>query len=143
MSTSGSYTTYMLESARQEQERIRQEQERIQREKEEEERRIRAKYEERLRREEKERADRAHQEELNRKKAEFEQRQREALALMENQIANMRSQVEHAHHDDGGGCFALDTKVQLANSKLAEMAELQVGDLVLSNVKNNHLEFSE
>ncbi|RIB14727.1 AIG1 family-domain-containing protein [Gigaspora rosea] len=82
---------------RQEQERIRQEQERIQREKEEEERRIRAKYEERLRREEKERADRAHQEELNRKKAEFEQRQREALALMENQIANMRSQVEHAH----------------------------------------------
>ncbi|KAF0524721.1 GTPase imap family member 7-like [Gigaspora margarita] len=143
MSTSGSYTTDMLESARREQERIRQEQERIQREKEEEERQIRAEYEEKLRREEKERADRAHQEELNRKKAEFEQRQREALAAMENQAANMRRQVEHAHQDDGGGCFALDTKVQLANGKLVEMAELQVGDFVLSEVNNNHLKFSE
>ncbi|RHZ57037.1 hypothetical protein Glove_395g1 [Diversispora epigaea] len=40
-------------------------------------------------------------------------------------------------------CFALDTKVQLASGKLVEMVELQVGDLVLSNVKNNHVKFSE
>ncbi|CAG8557246.1 5090_t:CDS:2 [Ambispora leptoticha] len=40
-------------------------------------------------------------------------------------------------------CFALDTKVRLASGKSVEMSELQVGDLVLSNVSNNRLEFSE
>ncbi|CAG8619417.1 22320_t:CDS:10, partial [Cetraspora pellucida] len=132
ISTSGSYTTHMLELARQEQERI-------QREKQEEERRIREEHEERLRREEKERADRAHQEEINRRKEEFEQRQRESLAAMANQAAELQRQL--ANRDEG--CFALDTKVQLSNGKLIEMAGLQVGDFVLSNVKNNHLEFSE
>ncbi|CAG8556250.1 22643_t:CDS:2, partial [Racocetra persica] len=140
MGISGSYVSNMLESARQEQERIqREEQERIQREKQEEERR-RAEYEERIRREEKEKADRAYQEELNRKKAEFEQRQREELAAMTNQVTELRREVQH-HHDSG--CFALDTKVQLSSGKLVEMAELQVGDLVLSDLRNNRPEFSE
>lgn len=40
-------------------------------------------------------------------------------------------------------CFALDTKVQLASGKFIEMAELQVGDRVCSNVKNSEFEFSE
>ncbi|CAG8838498.1 107_t:CDS:2, partial [Racocetra persica] len=34
-------------------------------------------------------------------------------------------------------CFALETKVQLANGKLVEMVELQISDLVSSDVKNN------
>ncbi|RIB03774.1 AIG1 family-domain-containing protein [Gigaspora rosea] len=134
MSTSDFYTTDMLKSARQEQERI-------QREKEEEQRRIRAEYDEKLRKEGKEQADRQFQEQLNKMTNEFEQKQNASLAALTGEIARLQQQI--ADMDKNRPCFALDTKVQLASGKLVEMAELQIGDLVLSNVKNNHLEFSE
>ncbi|CAG8538325.1 1745_t:CDS:2 [Dentiscutata heterogama] len=82
ISTPGFYTTDMLESARRDQERI-------QREKQEEERRIRTEYEERLRREGKEKADKAFQEEMIRMRNEFEQKQKNSLATITNQIAEL------------------------------------------------------
>ncbi|GES93018.1 AIG1-type guanine nucleotide-binding (G) domain-containing protein [Rhizophagus clarus] len=45
--------------------------------------------------------------------------------------------------DDGGDCFSLDTKVQLSSGKFVEMAELQIGDRICSNVRNGEKEFSE
>ncbi|CAG8728855.1 19407_t:CDS:2, partial [Dentiscutata erythropus] len=144
ISTSGYYTTESFKL-------VRQEQERIEREKQEEERKIKAEYDEKLRKEGKEKADRAYQEETNRMKIEYEQKQRDSLDAMANEMKNrfdeMKSEISNLNNKiaqlESDGCFALDTKVQLASGKLIEMAELQVGDLVLSDVKNNCLEFSE
>ncbi|CAG8582727.1 17859_t:CDS:2, partial [Cetraspora pellucida] len=58
---------------------------------------------------------------------------------LENEINELKRQLRERSQS----CFALDTKVQLASGELVEMAELQIGDLVLSGIKNNQYEFSE
>ncbi|KAF0524707.1 P-loop containing nucleoside triphosphate hydrolase protein [Gigaspora margarita] len=98
MSTSGSYTTDMLES-------VRQEQERIQREKEEEERRIRAEYEEKLRNEGKEQADSQFQEQMNKMRNEFERKQNDSLAALTREIARLQQKIEEA--EGGSKCQIL------------------------------------
>ncbi|CAJ0748077.1 16428_t:CDS:2, partial [Entrophospora sp. SA101] len=59
---------------------------------------------------------------------------------LKSQIEELKKRYKYKQTND---CFALDTKVQLASGKVIEMAELQVGDLVFSNVRNNKPEFSE
>ncbi|CAH1766078.1 11106_t:CDS:2, partial [Entrophospora sp. SA101] len=53
---------------------------------------------------------------------------------LKSQIEELKKRYKYKQTND---CFALDTKVQLASGKVIEMAELQVGDLVFSNVRNN------
>ncbi|CAB4446687.1 unnamed protein product [Rhizophagus irregularis] len=56
---------------------------------------------------------------------------------------NASSQQEVERLKKKVDCFSLDTRVQLASGKFVEMAELQVGDHICSNVRNGELEFSE
>ncbi|KAF0546315.1 P-loop containing nucleoside triphosphate hydrolase protein [Gigaspora margarita] len=93
MSTSGSYTTDMLESARKEQERI-------QREKEEEKRRIKEEYDKKLREEGKEQADRQFKEQMDKMRIEFEQKQNDSLAALTREIATLQKQIADAKDDD-------------------------------------------
>ncbi|CAG8555476.1 1653_t:CDS:2 [Ambispora gerdemannii] len=94
-----------------------------------------------------------YQETVDKIKKEFEQKEfkelrkhmaemEAKLTKMESDKSNLENQVEEMKRKKTD-CFALDTKVQLASGKLLEMAELQVGDLVLCNVRNNLVEFSE
>lgn len=86
INTQGSYTTEMLESARQVQERI-------QREKQEEEKRIREEYEENLRKEGKEKADREFQTQMNILKNKVEQKQNDSITSIVKEIANLIKQL--------------------------------------------------
>ncbi|GBC24716.1 uncharacterized protein OCT59_009312 [Rhizophagus irregularis] len=155
-----------LEQMRQEKEReeeLRRQREREwelkrQREKEEELRRQRAREEELKKQREREenlRREREKQEqqrlqEMYRRQREEAERERVRMMeeLQREQERQRRLQEErrreeerrHHHHD---GCFSLDTKVQLSSGKFIEMAKLQVGDCICSNVKNGEKEFSE
>ncbi|RHZ44648.1 hypothetical protein Glove_714g9 [Diversispora epigaea] len=148
VSTQGVYTTEAFESARQEQEKIK-------REKEEKEKRVIEQYEEKLRKEGKEIADEFYLDKIAKMKEEFEQKENhfmaetiktmkqtydDAFKKIELKVGGLQSEIKNFKSPS---CFALDTKIQLASGKLVEMSELQVGDLVLSNVSNNRLEFSE
>ncbi|CAG8649196.1 14195_t:CDS:2, partial [Acaulospora morrowiae] len=86
-------------------------------------------------------SERIHLEKLYQVKEEFNQREHEIIRSRDSEIAGLRSQIDNLRRDEG--CFALDTKVQLASGKMIEMKELQVGDYVLSDVRNNKPEFSE
>ncbi|RGB42702.1 AIG1 family-domain-containing protein [Rhizophagus diaphanus] len=68
-----------------------------------------------------------------------------AKQIEELKKKNARSQqeIEELKKKKSTDCFSLDTKVQLENGKFVEMAELQVGDRICSNVRNGELEFSE
>ncbi|CAB4446684.1 unnamed protein product [Rhizophagus irregularis] len=154
-----------LEQMRQEKEReeeLRRQREREwelkrQREKEEELRRQRAREEElkkqrereeNLRREREKQEQQRLQEMYRRQREEAE---RERVRMMEELQREQerqrrlqeerRREEERRHHHDG--CFSLDTKVQLSSGKFIEMAKLQVGDCICSNVKNGEKEFSE
>nr|CAG8575778.1 4024_t:CDS:2 [Entrophospora candida] len=128
--TRGVYTTEAFKSARREQEKI-------QRIKKQEEEQAKKQYEENLIIKGREEAER----EYNKNMAEINQNSSNSLNSLKSTIAELQSQIEELKKNQD--CFALDTKVQLASGKVIEMAELQVGDLVFSNVRNNKPEFSE
>ncbi|GES93019.1 AIG1-type guanine nucleotide-binding (G) domain-containing protein [Rhizophagus clarus] len=111
--------------------REREEYLRRQREKEEELRKQRER-EEYLRRQEQKRL-----EEL------YNERRRMLEQLQREQERERRLQEERNRSYDDDDCFSLDTKVQLASGKFIEMAKIQIGDRVCSNVRNGELEFSE
>nr|CAG8582637.1 14751_t:CDS:2 [Entrophospora candida] len=123
--TRGVYTTEEFESARRAQEEI-------QRIKKQEEEQAKRQYEENLKIKGKEEAER----EYNKNMVEI---YKKSLEEYKDAFKELKSQIDKLK----GDCFALDTKVQLASGKVIEMAELQVGDLVFSNVRNNKPEFSE
>ncbi|RIA92276.1 AIG1 family-domain-containing protein [Glomus cerebriforme] len=83
-------------------------------------------------------------EEEARKNKEFEVKLK--LIRMEAQLeasTKYIKKLEEMMESRSGGCFSLDTKVQLVCGKFIEMVELQVGDRVCSNVRDGELEFSE
>ena len=74
------------------------------------------------------------------------QERQEYMALIE-EMRQQKEESERRYRElcekDPGGCFSLDTKVQLANGEFIEMEKLKVGDRICSNVRNGKLEFSE
>jgi hypothetical protein len=42
-----------------------------------------------------------------------------------------------------GGCFWLKTQVRLESGRIIQMSDLQIGDRVLSNIRNGIAEFSD
>ncbi|CAG8451469.1 14768_t:CDS:10, partial [Funneliformis caledonium] len=117
----GIYTNELLEKSRKEQEELaqiaREEQERRQRE-----------YDENKRTEGE---DMAIEEYLKRK---TEEREDSIFALI---ISFLKQKFNQ------GGCFWLETRVKLESGRIVRMSELQVGDRVLSNIRNGIEEFSE
>jgi len=155
----GLYTSNQLEKSRKEQEENR-------RRKEEEERKAKEEYELKLKEsakqqteEESKRKIEELQQEYNNKLQELQQghQARESdsnlrlIRELQEQYLEREREMQQRHQDmlamaynsRRSDCFSLDTKVQLASGKFIEMAELQVGDNVCSNVKNGKLEFSE
>jgi hypothetical protein len=126
----GVFTSELLKKARQEQERI-------QRQKEEDEAKARREREENEGRKARQELEREYREKLEEIVKRSEEEKKELMALIRKSIENPTVTTVKS------GCFSLDTEVQLASGKFIEMAELQVGDRVCSNVRNGELEFSE
>jgi hypothetical protein len=157
-SIDGVYTNEFLENARKEQE----ENERIAREAEEKRQReydelkkregeaiARANYE-RQKAEDEKKANEKHNQELqNMKQTLVDQinnlndKMAELTKANEN-LSNVNSQLMREIDElRNRGCFWLETKVKLESGKIIQMSELQVGDRVLSNIRNGIAEFSD
>ncbi|POG66823.1 hypothetical protein GLOIN_2v1653936 [Rhizophagus irregularis DAOM 181602=DAOM 197198] len=81
---------------------------------------------------------------------ELQDREKKANLDFAKQIEDLKKknalsqqEIEELKKKKRTDCFSLDTKVQLESGKFVEMAELQVGDRICSNVRNGELEFSE
>ncbi|CAB4392548.1 unnamed protein product [Rhizophagus irregularis] len=81
---------------------------------------------------------------------ELQDREKKANLDFAKQIEDLKKknalsqqEIEELKRERRTDCFSLDTKVQLESGKFVEMAELQVGDRICSNVRNGELEFSE
>ncbi|CAG8526089.1 9293_t:CDS:2 [Rhizophagus irregularis] len=105
--------------------------------------------EEKLRRKEKEDADEQFRKSIELMK-ELQDREKKANLDFAKQIEDLKKknalsqqEIEELKKKKRTDCFSLDTKVQLESGKFVEMAELQVGDRICSNVRNGELEFSE
>ncbi|CAI2182879.1 5703_t:CDS:2 [Funneliformis geosporum] len=63
----------------------------------------------------------------------------------ENRIGNLRRENEELRNklNNQGGCFWLETRVKLESGRVIRMSELQVGDRVMSNIRNGIEEFSD
>jgi hypothetical protein len=76
---------------------------------------------------------------------EMQDRESKANAELMKKLEEMRkkNEINQRQFTPPKKCFSLDTNVQLASGKTVKMAELQVGDRILSNVRNREFEFSE
>ncbi|PKC71243.1 hypothetical protein RhiirA1_532123 [Rhizophagus irregularis] len=81
---------------------------------------------------------------------ELQDREKKANLDFAKQIEDLKKknalsqqEIEELKKKKRTDCFSLDTKVQLESGKFVEMAELQVGDRICSNVRNGESEFSE
>jgi hypothetical protein len=149
----GVYVTEQLEKSRKKHEESL-------RRKEEEEKKARKEYEEKLKESARRESEEDHkhnmeklQQEFNKKLQKLEQtrlnKERQDYDELISELKRQNEESERRIRELTGrlprttGCFSLDTKVQLASGKFIEMAELQVGDHICSDVKNGKLEFSE
>jgi hypothetical protein len=141
ISIDGLYTNELLERTRREQE----EKERIARETKKKQKR---EYEELRRKEgeararakmEKERADEEKRIRIEKEK-ELESIKKELDELKNN---NNEELNEPNDNNNNKSCFWLETQVKLESGRLIQMSELQIGDRVLSNIRNGIAEFSD
>ncbi|CAG8451431.1 14765_t:CDS:2 [Funneliformis caledonium] len=143
----GIYTNELLEKTRKEQEELvriaREEQEKRQREYDEIKRtegRARAEAEYLKRKaEDDERARIANDKQIEKLKDSIY----EKISDLEKSISDLRRENEELQKKlNQGGCFWLETRVKLESGRIVRMSELQVGDRVLSNIRNDIEEFS-
>ncbi|CAI2171553.1 1826_t:CDS:2 [Funneliformis geosporum] len=147
-SLSGVYTNELLEKTRKEQEELA----RIAREEQE---RRQSEYDEIKRKEGKARAEA----EYLKRKTEDDDRARIAndknikelkdtiykkIDDLEKSVSDLRRENDELRQKlNQGGCFWLETRVKLESGRIIRMSELQVGDRVLSNIRNGIEEFSD
>ncbi|CAI2166024.1 10116_t:CDS:2, partial [Funneliformis geosporum] len=82
--------------------------------------------------------------EYMKRKNEDDERARIANEKQFNELKNfLMNKINDLERKKGGGCFWLETRVKLESGRVIRMSELQVGDRVLSNIKNGFEEFSE
>ncbi|CAG8494598.1 7511_t:CDS:2 [Dentiscutata erythropus] len=75
----------------------------------------------------------------------------ERLACLEKKAEDDEKEIKDIRHMmadsinllKSKGCFWLGTRIMLASGRIIQMSELQVGDKVLSNIRNGIAEFSE
>ncbi|CAG8667592.1 1152_t:CDS:1 [Funneliformis mosseae] len=131
----GIYTNELLEETQKKQEELA----RIAREKQEKRQR---EYDEIKRKEGKAIAEA----EYSKKKAEDDEIARieneKQLKILENKLSELQKKLDDTS-SSSGGCFWLETRVKLETGRIIRMSELQVGDRVLSNIRNGIEEFSD
>ncbi|CAI2177466.1 20100_t:CDS:10 [Funneliformis geosporum] len=110
------------------------------------EERIARENKERIARENKERIARENKERIAKEAKEKASKEMDELKKLVETLTNKLASGGSSggsSSESSGGCFSLETRVKLESGKVIYMSELQVGDRVLSNIRNNVEEFSD